>query len=84
MIMERSRPTRPPKQKRRKFFRNVRIRLTCGHDCVLQTSNFRLTKDRIHGLVSNAMRQGMLGCTICNGAGHPRRVIRTERGAEVT
>lgn len=82
--MEHSHPFRPLKQKRKNFLRNVRVRLTCGHDCVVHSSNFRLTEDRIHRLVSHAMCQGRLEYKTCDSPAHPRRVIHTERGAEAT
>lgn len=70
------------KPKRRRFFRNVRVRLKCGHECVLTSTLFRLTPARIRGMISGAVRQGMLRCEACAMKGHPRAVVRTERGAE--
>lgn len=73
----------PGKQVRRKFFRNVRVRLECGHDGLIESSNLRLTRDRVFSLISNSLRLGLVHCKRCNGPGHPKRFLRTERGVEL-
>lgn len=73
-----------PVRKRRRFLRNVRVRLECGHEYVLPSACFRLLPGRVRALISEAVREQQIFCPHCPGTppGHPRAFVRTERGAE--
>jgi hypothetical protein len=68
---------------RRRFFRNVRVLLECGHEALLSTSLYRLTRDKVRAIVSHQAGRGVW-CDVdgCGGCCAIVRVIGTERGSE--
>lgn len=63
---------------RQRHFRGVKVGLECGHNAVLSTSWWRLSKALVAVLVGDAVRKGVW-CGRCGAMCQPEKVIRTCR-----
>ena len=71
----------PPVKRRRRFFREVHVRLDCGHVTEINTSRFRVSKDLAAIIVLGRARRGCW-CLKCGAMMMPTEFLGVFRGEE--